>query len=247
MGAIQGVPAPELESDLEIMDTRDVSGPIPPPSEADRKVTRTPTPGVRCPTCAFENKEVWVLPGRSCDIVEHRVHETTLEVHNLFTATGVNNSNEGRLYLTPEGHKKYQEMCLKPLLNSHCIDGAEYYLIHDETMRSTSEPPSSKQTETVEPSLDPDLMMNQNELKVWKALCALEDELEVGWLPICREATVKDGEISVPSSSTMVKLFLINIGLGGTGFELGAFAWLIWHLQDQVPKLNFRDETDDGS
>lgn len=30
--------------------------------------------------------------------------------------------------------------------------------------------------------------MNRSELKVWKALCALEDELEVGWPPICREA-----------------------------------------------------------
>ncbi|CCT64862.1 uncharacterized protein FFUJ_03878 [Fusarium fujikuroi IMI 58289] len=55
-------------------------------------------------------------------------------------------------------------------------------------MISTPEPPSSRQTETVEPLLDPGLMMNQNELKVWNALCELEDELEVGWLPICKDS-----------------------------------------------------------
>ncbi|QGI78363.1 hypothetical protein CEK25_005092 [Fusarium fujikuroi] len=66
MGARQGVPAPEIESDLEIMDTREVSGPILLSKEADRKVKRTPTSGVRCPTCAVGNKEVWVLIGGSC-------------------------------------------------------------------------------------------------------------------------------------------------------------------------------------
>ncbi|VTT55264.1 unnamed protein product [Fusarium fujikuroi] len=64
--AIQGVSVPGTESDPEIMNTRYVSGPIPLTAEAYHKVTGTSTPGVRCPTCAIENKEVWVLPGRSC-------------------------------------------------------------------------------------------------------------------------------------------------------------------------------------
>jgi hypothetical protein len=66
MDAIQGAPVPEIESNLEKMDTPDASGPIQPSTEADHKVVKSSTPGVRCPTCALEGKEVWVLPGRCC-------------------------------------------------------------------------------------------------------------------------------------------------------------------------------------
>ncbi|KAF5585568.1 zinc finger transcription factor ace1 [Fusarium pseudocircinatum] len=57
MDAIQGAPIPEIESDLEKMDTPYASGPIQPSTEADHKVVKSSTPGVRCPTCALEGKE----------------------------------------------------------------------------------------------------------------------------------------------------------------------------------------------
>ncbi|KAK2700010.1 hypothetical protein QWA68_000786 [Fusarium oxysporum] len=49
----------------------------------------------------------------------------------------------------------------------------------DAAMISTSDP-SANQTNTVEPLSHPKLMMTRKELNVWKALCALEEELEGG-------------------------------------------------------------------
>ncbi|RKU45439.1 hypothetical protein DL546_007035 [Coniochaeta pulveracea] len=36
------------------------------PSTNDEGVRMMPLPGVRCPTCAANGQEVWVIPGRAC-------------------------------------------------------------------------------------------------------------------------------------------------------------------------------------
>ncbi|KAM0079805.1 hypothetical protein ACKRZS_008043 [Fusarium odoratissimum] len=186
------VPVPESESDLEIKDTRHASGPSQPPAEVGHKVVKSSTPGVRCPTCALEGKEIWVIPGRCCgycgtpcadedmlrDVVSTDNFLNNEEWLPLFTATGVNENNEERLKSIPEGPEKKQVSCPSSF-------------IHDAAMISTSDS-SSKQTHIVEPLPNPDLTMNRKELRVWKALCALEYELEVGWLPICKEAINSD-------------------------------------------------------
>ncbi|KAH7207182.1 hypothetical protein DER44DRAFT_840640 [Fusarium oxysporum] len=176
------VPVPETESDLEIKDTRHASGPSQPPAEVGHKVVKSSTPGVRCPTCALEGKEIWVIPGRCCGYCGTPCADEDMlrdvEWLPLFTAAGVNENNEERLKSIPEGPEKKQISCPSSF-------------IHDAAMISTSDA-SSKQTHIVEPLPNPDLTMNRKELRVWKALCALEYELEVGWLPICKEAINSD-------------------------------------------------------
>ncbi|KAJ4160863.1 hypothetical protein NW765_005707 [Fusarium oxysporum] len=81
--------------------------------------------------------------------------------------------------------------CPSFLVNGYCMDRDDCPFIHDAAMTSTSDS-SSKLPDGLKPFKDPGLTMNRKELKVWKALCALEDELEVGWLPICREAINSD-------------------------------------------------------
>ncbi|KAF5712162.1 zinc finger transcription factor ace1 [Fusarium mundagurra] len=150
MGAMQGVPVPEIESDLEMMDTHSVSGPIQPSIEADHKLANSSTPGVSCPTCALESKEIWVLPGRCCGYCGTPcADEDTLDGHDsfratdvndneewfpLFTATGASDSNEQPPHSTPGGPKKKQISCLRFSLNGYCMDGAECPFIHDTAM-----------------------------------------------------------------------------------------------------------------
>ncbi|KAI3581972.1 hypothetical protein IWW34DRAFT_354855 [Fusarium oxysporum f. sp. albedinis] len=216
------VPVPKTASDLELRGTFQASAPNQPPGEADSKVAIAPRPGVGCPTCALGGKEIWVIPGRCCGYCGTPcVDEDTLDVHDpfratnindneerlpLFTATGVNDNNEERLRSTPEGPQKKEVSCPSFLVYGYCMDGAECPFIHDPAMISTSDP-SSKQTNIVEPLPDPELTMNRKELEVWKALCALEDDLELGWLPICRE-TINSDEVS--SKKREQRLRLIN-------------------------------------
>ncbi|KAF5237772.1 hypothetical protein FANTH_10647 [Fusarium anthophilum] len=148
MDAIQGVPGPESESDVEIMDLRNVSGHMQPSTEADHKVGRSSTPGVRCPTCALENKVVWDFPGRCCGYCGTPfVEEDTLDVHDsfraanikdneewfpLFASTGV--SDEERLHSTSEGLKKRQVSCPSLSVNGYCVDEAKCQFRHDAAM-----------------------------------------------------------------------------------------------------------------
>ncbi|KAF5655602.1 zinc finger transcription factor ace1 [Fusarium sp. NRRL 25303] len=147
MGAIQGVPAPEIESDLEIMDTRYASGPSQPPAEAGRKGVKSSTPGIRCATCALQGKEVWVIPGRCCGYCGTQcVEEDNLDVHDsfaanvndneewfpLFTETGANGSK--RPYSLPEGPKKEQVSCSSLSINGYCVNGAKCPFMHDVAM-----------------------------------------------------------------------------------------------------------------
>ncbi|KAF4498432.1 hypothetical protein FAGAP_5392 [Fusarium agapanthi] len=174
-----------------------------------RKRTKTECLNNRmsCPTCVVTGKEIWVPPGRCCGNCGTPCgDENALDFHDSFratnvndykewfppfTATGANDSNEEPLNSTPGEPEKKQISCSSFSLNGYCMDGAECPFIHDPAMISTSDP-SSKRADTVEPLLDLTLPMNSNEVKVWKALCALEDELEVGWLPMCREAIGSD-------------------------------------------------------
>jgi hypothetical protein len=186
------VPVPETLSDLETRDTRHAITPSQPPIEIDNNNLRALKPGVRCPTCAVEGKEIWVLPGRCCGYCGTPcADEDTPEAHDLFRATGGNDDDEVRLVSIFEGPEKKEAPCQSFFVNGYCMAGAECPFIHDAAMMSTSDS-SSKQTNTVEPFTDPYLRMTRKELKVWKALCALEDELEVGRLPICREAINSD-------------------------------------------------------
>ncbi|RYC86508.1 hypothetical protein BFJ63_vAg10650 [Fusarium oxysporum f. sp. narcissi] len=199
------VPVHEIESDLEIKDTRHASGPSQPSAEAGHKVVRSSRPGVRCPTCALEGREIWVIPGRCCGYcgtpcVDEDMLRASVSTDNfmddkewvpLFTATGVNNNNEEQLKSIPEGPEKKQVSCPSFSADGYCMDGAECPFIHDAAMISTSDS-SSKQPDAVESFKAPGRTMNRKELKVWKALCALEDELEVAWLPIGRETMNSD-------------------------------------------------------
>ncbi|EPE02764.1 hypothetical protein F503_08527 [Ophiostoma piceae UAMH 11346] len=36
------------------------------PSTGSEGIRNVPLPGVRCPKCAKDGKEVWVIPGRAC-------------------------------------------------------------------------------------------------------------------------------------------------------------------------------------
>ncbi|EFX01850.1 hypothetical protein CMQ_4921 [Grosmannia clavigera kw1407] len=36
------------------------------PANGDEGIRSVPLPGVRCPKCAKDGKEVWVIPGRAC-------------------------------------------------------------------------------------------------------------------------------------------------------------------------------------
>ncbi|KAL1888311.1 hypothetical protein Sste5346_009636 [Sporothrix stenoceras] len=36
------------------------------PSNGSEGIRSVPLPGVRCPKCAKDGKEVWVIPGRAC-------------------------------------------------------------------------------------------------------------------------------------------------------------------------------------
>ncbi|KAH7202523.1 hypothetical protein BKA60DRAFT_657595 [Fusarium oxysporum] len=199
------VPVHKIESDLEIKDTRHASGPSQPSAEAGHKVVRSSRPGVRCPTCALEGREIWVIPGRCCGYCGTPcVDEDMLRAHvstdsfmdnekwlPLFTATGINDNNEERLKSISEGPEKKQVSCPSFSADGYCMDGAECPFIHDAAMISTSDS-SSKQPDAVESFKAPGRTMNRKELKVWKALCALEDELEVAWLPIGRETMNSD-------------------------------------------------------
>ncbi|CEJ93596.1 hypothetical protein VHEMI09174 [[Torrubiella] hemipterigena] len=40
--------------------------PILDPLHSHEGIVSCPVPGTRCPTCAKEGKEVWVIPGRNC-------------------------------------------------------------------------------------------------------------------------------------------------------------------------------------
>ncbi|KAH7260848.1 uncharacterized protein BKA55DRAFT_535862 [Fusarium redolens] len=60
------VPVPETLSDLETRDTRQAIAASQPSIEIDENNLRALKPGVRCPTCALEGKEIWVVPGRCC-------------------------------------------------------------------------------------------------------------------------------------------------------------------------------------
>ncbi|KAL5595010.1 hypothetical protein FOVSG1_008699 [Fusarium oxysporum f. sp. vasinfectum] len=92
------VPVPETESDLEIKDTRHAPGPSQPPAEVRNKVAKSSTPGVRCPTCALEGKEIWVLPARCCRYCGTPcVDDDTLDVHDAFRAKGGKDEVEARL------------------------------------------------------------------------------------------------------------------------------------------------------
>ncbi|EWG41493.1 hypothetical protein FVEG_03599 [Fusarium verticillioides 7600] len=204
MDAIHGAPIPEIESDLEKLDAPYASGPIQPSTEADHKVVKSSTPGVRCPTCALEGKEIWVIPGRCCgycgtpcaeedtlslDVDDSFLKTNLYEDWPLFPTTGA--SDEELPNSTLEGPKKKQVSCPSFSVNGYCMDEVECPFIHDPAMISTSDP-SSKLAATVGPFTDPDLTMSSNESKVWKALCALENELEVGWIPICNKAIISD-------------------------------------------------------
>ncbi|KAF5633916.1 zinc finger transcription factor ace1 [Fusarium tjaetaba] len=204
MDAIQGAPVPEIESDLDKMDTPYASGPIQPFIEADHKVVISSTPGVRCPTCALEGKEIWVLPGRCCGYCGTPCAEEdtlSLDVDDSSPKTNLHEdwpffpipgaSDEELPNSTLEGLKKKQVSCPSFSVNGYCMDGAECPFIHDPAMISSSDP-SRKPTATVESFKNPGLTMNSNELKVWKALCALENELEVGWIPMCNNAIISD-------------------------------------------------------
>ncbi|KAF5553085.1 zinc finger transcription factor ace1 [Fusarium phyllophilum] len=207
MDAMQGVPLPKTDSDLEMMDARYVSGPIQSSTEADDKAIKSSTPGVRCPTCALEGKEIWVLPERCCGYCGTPcVGEATLDIHDSFratnlnddkewfpllTAVGASDSNKEPLNSTPGAPEKKQISCPSFSFNGYCMDGAECPFMHDPAMISTSDP-SSTRTGTAGPLPDSDLMTDSNELKVWKALCALQDELQYGWSPICTEAIRSD-------------------------------------------------------
>ncbi|KAI7774281.1 hypothetical protein LA080_009004 [Diaporthe eres] len=49
--------------------------PMPPsPTYPGLPVQSMPLPGVRCPTCAANGKEVWVIPGRACGNCEMELH-----------------------------------------------------------------------------------------------------------------------------------------------------------------------------
>lgn len=109
----------------------------------------------------------------------------------LFPETVVNDDNEEGLDLTSERPVRREVSCPSFLVNGYCMDRDDCPFIHDAAMTSTSDS-SSKLPDGLKPFKDPGLTMNRKELKVWKALCALEDELEVGWLPICREAINSD-------------------------------------------------------
>ncbi|KAF5536954.1 zinc finger transcription factor ace1 [Fusarium napiforme] len=147
LGAIEGVPVPEKESDLEIMDTRYVSGPILSSTEADHKAVKGSTAGMRCATCALEGKEVWVIPGRCCGYCETQcVDEDALGVHDssaadvndneewfpLFTETDTNGSKLPPSL--PEGPEKEKVSCPSLSTNGYCVDGAKCPFMHDAAM-----------------------------------------------------------------------------------------------------------------
>ncbi|SCO85908.1 uncharacterized protein FRV6_10035 [Fusarium oxysporum] len=134
------VPVPKTESDLEIKDTRHASGPSQPPVEVGHKVVKSSTPGVRCATCALEGKEIWVVPGRCCGYCGTPcVDEDTLDVHDSFRVTGVNDNNEERLLSIPEGLEKKEARCQSLLVNGHCMDGADSHFAHNAAVISSSD------------------------------------------------------------------------------------------------------------
>ncbi|KAJ9422957.1 hypothetical protein FOXG_05745 [Fusarium oxysporum f. sp. lycopersici 4287] len=134
------VPVPKTESDFEIKDTRHASGPSQPPAEVGHKVVKSSTPGVRCATCALEGKEIWVVPGRCCGYCGTPcVDEDTLDVHDSFRATGVNDNNEEGLPQVPEGLEKKEAPCQSLLVNGHCMDGAGSPFIDDAAVISSSD------------------------------------------------------------------------------------------------------------
>ncbi|KAF5970482.1 zinc finger transcription factor ace1 [Fusarium bulbicola] len=202
MGATKGVPVPEIKSNLEGMETTSKLS-----AEAGRKGVKTSEVGVRCPTCVVAGKEIWVVHGRCCGNCGTPCgDENATDFHDSFratnvndykerfppfTATGASGSNEEPLHSTPREPEKKQISCPSFSLHGYCMDGAECPYIHDPAMISTSDP-SSNRPDTVEPLLNLTLPMNSNEINVWQALCALEDQLEMGWLPICTEAISSD-------------------------------------------------------